>query len=469
MLSAGCDSTTTVASNDTVSQEKTTEKNDENSPVKYSGTDYNKKNEVADIAGAFTINGTISNGNSVEGKFVKLYETEGKDIFLFDSAKVSGGKFTMAIKNAKIGIYKIGFKSFKLGEFIVNPNEKELDLTANALAMDRTIKVTNSQENEALSAYKGEYKKHEVELKKIRSMKAETKVKLDIMYKEEAKLNQVQETMADKYPDTFFAKMVRRWQSPNRFDKGKYWNDIDFTDISLIRSMVLNDRIQDYMRIHASKDGEDGFLNAVDQIYSKSSVNEDVMNFMLYTMMEGFYTSGMTDASLYIVDNYIYGDACGDQEISNIVATKAAGLRSLQIGQIPPDFSIPDLSGKTVNLRNVASKNDLTLILFWASWCHKCEQEMPVIKRIYNQYKEKGFEIIGVSVDMNKPAWENGIKAKQCDWINVSQLEGWQSAVAKDYRVSSTPVMFLVDSKGELLLRPDRAFKLEKWMSSNFQ
>ena len=119
-------------------------------------------------------------------------------------------------------------------------------------------------------------------------------------------------------------------------------------------------------------------------------------------------------------------------------------------------------------MRTVAAKNDLTLVMFWASWCHKCEQEMPVIKKIYDANKAKGFEIIGVSVDMEKNAWLNGIQAKKCDWINVSQLEGWQSPIAKDYRISTTPVMFLLDSKGELLLKPDRAFKLEKWMNENF-
>ena len=55
--------------------------------------------------------------------------------------------------------------------------------------------------------------------------------------------------------------------------------------------------------------------------------------------------------------------------------------------------------------------------------------------------KAKGFEIIGVSVDMERNAWLNGIKAKQCNWINVSQLEGWQSDVARDYRIATTPVI----------------------------
>ncbi len=299
-------------------------------------------------------------------------------------------------------------------------------------------------------------------------MKASTDVKLKLIYEQEKALKVQQDAMAESYPNTFFAKMVRRMQSPNRFDQGNYWKDIDFSDESLVRSMALNDRIQDYMRIHASKDRENGFYNAADEIQEKASINDKVKYFMLFTMMEGFYTSGMEDEAFYIADNYLNENACSDSDVANIMKRRKQDLKSLKIGNTPADFTILDENGKSVNLRTVAAKNDLTLVMFWASWCHKCEQEMPVIKKIYDANKAKGFEIIGVSVDMEKNAWLNGIKAKQCNWINVSQLEGWQSDVARDYRIASTPVMFLLDSKGELLLKPDRAFKLEKWMNENF-
>ena len=469
LMAAGCESTASTASNDEKSNPTTKTEDSSSTAVSQSSSiDYTDKTEIEDISGDFVINGTVTNGTSVEGKLVKIYETEGKDIFILDSTLVKNGAFTMNLKNIKIGVYKIGFKPFQLGEFILNPNEKSIDLSGNALNMERTVKVSNSEENKALSEHKSALNKHKAELKKIRGMKASTDAKLKLIYKQEALLKAQQDGMADNYPNTFFAKMIRRMQSPNRFDQGNYWKDIDFSDESLVRSMALNDRIQDYMRIHASKDKENGFYNAADLIQDKASVNEKVKYFMLYTMMEGFYTSGMEDQAYYIADNYLHEDACADTEVGSLVQKRAEGLRSLRIGQTPPDFTILDEKGKKVNLRTVAAKNDLTLVMFWASWCHKCEQEMPVIKKIYDANKAKGFEIIGVSVDMEKNAWLNGIQAKKCDWINVSQLEGWQSPIAKDYRISTTPVMFLLDSKGELLLKPDRAFKLEKWMNENF-
>jgi len=468
LISAGCESTSTSASNEEKAPQSKEKESTSQDYMTETGTDYSTLDEIKDISGNIVINGTITNAARATETHVKLWETEGKDIFLLDSAKVDNGSFTMNLKEVKTGVYKLGFKSFKCGEFIINPNEKEISLTANAASMERTIKVTNSKENKAFSEYKTIKSKHDVALKSIKQLKASRDVKLKKIYDQEAKLALEQEKIANEYEGTYFSKMVRRWQSPHRFEKEKYWDDVDFTDESLVRSMVLNDRIQDYMRIHASKDGEFGFENAVDRIKTLSSVNDEVLNFMLYTMMEGFYTSGMEDKAFYVVDNYIHGDGCGDNEISSLVDNRAQGLKSLKIGERPPNFTIADPSGKVYDMRKVAAKNDLTLIMFWASWCHKCEQEMPVIKRIYDANKAKGFEIIGVSVDGTKREWEQGIKAKGCDWINVSQLEQWQSPVAKDYRISSTPVMFLVDSKGEIVLKPDRAFKLENWMKQNF-
>ncbi|MFK7757738.1 MAG: thioredoxin-like domain-containing protein [Flavobacteriales bacterium] len=469
LLSAGCESTSPAASTETNTDAAATapEKNTEPTEAVRPFTDYSDKEEVGDIKGSFKLNGDFSNAASYTGKYIKLYETEGKNTFILDSAKMKNGSFSINLKEARIGVHKIGFKRSKLGEFIINPNEKDITLSGNVLYLNNTMKVTGSKENEALAEYRRLEKKYNASLKQIKSQKASKEVKLKQIYAEYDKFKTVQEDLANKYSGTFFAKMVRRIQSPNKQDQGKYWSDVDFTDESLIRSPALNERVQEYMRYHGSK-GEDGFLNAVDNIYSKASVNEAMANFMLYTMMEGFYSSNMKEEAFYVADNYIHGDGCGDLEVSNLLIEREKGLRSLEIGANPPDFAITDDKGKMVKMSEVAAKNDFTLIVFWASWCHKCEQEMPVLKRVYDKYSSQGFEIIGVSVDENMSAWKKGIQDKQCTWINVSQLEQWESPVAKDYRISSTPVMFLVDSKGELILKPDRAFKLENWMKENF-
>jgi thiol-disulfide isomerase/thioredoxin len=180
----------------------------------------------------------------------------------------------------------------------------------------------------------------------------------------------------------------------------------------------------------------------------------------------------MDEPTNYIMDNYIFEGCSLDADAEEFLKNLANEIKSLEVGGTPPDFTIPDPKGKNYTFSKVASENDLTLVIFWASWCHKCEQEMPVIKRVYDKYHAKGFEIIGVSVDMDKGAWIKGIEQKGCNWINVSQLDQWESDVAKDYRIQSTPVMYLVDSKREIILSPkelQRAHMLETWMNANYK
>jgi peroxiredoxin len=139
---------------------------------------------------------------------------------------------------------------------------------------------------------------------------------------------------------------------------------------------------------------------------------------------------------------------------------KAAGIRKLQVGNTPPDFTMKQANGAPVNFDQIAKRKKATLVLFWASFCHKCEREIPAIQSVYNQYKNKGFEIIGVSVDTDRNDWLSGIKEHNTSWPNVADLEGWRGETAKDFRVTSTPVMFLVNDKREIIAKPGNAAEL---------
>jgi peroxiredoxin len=227
------------------------------------------------------------------------------------------------------------------------------------------------------------------------------------------------------------------------------------------------------MRLHASKEKSKeeprlGFYNTVDMLATEimQDGSDEVLEFVLYTLSEGFYSSNMEELSLYVVDNYFYGDACGDAEISELFKKKAAGIRKLQVGNTPPDFTLPNSKGKTVRFSEVATSNELTLVLFWASFCHKCEREIPEVKKVYRQYKSKGLEILAVSVDKERSDWLEGIESHGTEWLNVSDLKGWRSPVSEDFRVSSTPVMFLVNDKREIIAKPKSVKELDKVLSS---
>jgi peroxiredoxin len=434
--------------------------------------------EIGDIRGPMKITGTFSNAKSLDGRQITLYETEGKDRFALDSAIIQNGNFGFELEDVAIGLYRLGISKVEKtqGDIILNPEEAEIAIsypTANLLS---GMTYSNSLENTAWTDYKKEKSKFDRDIKKINKSSVTIDVKREQIYARRKQFDQAQDNLADQHPRTFFAKMVRRLQSPMVMDRDHYWDDIDFKDESLIRSQVLNDRIMVFMQIHAREEnlkssGKQGFYNCVDRIADivKERGSDRVLEFILYTMSESFYKSGSPEVSHYVIDNYFYGDDCGDSEISDLFKMKAAGLRNLEVGNTPPDFSLPDVNGKNIRFSEVVKENEYTLLLFWASFCHKCKEEIPMMKKFYPSASKKGFEILGVSIDYSRGSWIEGIKENDLPWLNVSDLSSWGGPVLKKFRVTKTPVMFLIDKNGTLVARPESAAEIEAFLKKNLK
>ena len=123
------------------------------------------------------------------------------------------------------------------------------------------------------------------------------------------------------------------------------------------------------------------------------------------------------------------------------------------VGQKYIDFSMQTPEGKTVSLSDFVSKNKYTLIDFWASWCGPCRKEMPNVVEAYKAFKDKGFGIVGISLDENADKWKEAITALNITWPQMSDLQGWNNAGAKLYGVNSIPATVLVDQEGTIVAR----------------
>jgi uncharacterized protein (TIGR02145 family) len=122
----------------------------------------------------------------------------------------------------------------------------------------------------------------------------------------------------------------------------------------------------------------------------------------------------------------------------------------LSVGQKAPDFTLNDVNGKPVSLSSKIGPK-LLLIDFWAGWCAPCRKENPNVLKVYNEFKEKGFEIIGVSLDRTKDMWIQAINDDKLPWTQVSDLNYFNSEAAKRYDVVSIPANYLLDEKGIII------------------
>jgi len=129
-------------------------------------------------------------------------------------------------------------------------------------------------------------------------------------------------------------------------------------------------------------------------------------------------------------------------------------------GKEMPEIKLKNPEGKEIALSSLKGK--LVLIDFWASWCGPCRKENPNVVRLYNAYKNKGFEIYSVSLDEEKDKWIKAIEKDGLKWIHVSDLGGWQSSVCSQFNISSIPFTILVSKDGKIIAKGLRGQALEE-------
>ena len=161
------------------------------------------------------------------------------------------------------------------------------------------------------------------------------------------------------------------------------------------------------------------------------------------------------------------GEGAKGSQYGRIIKERIKRLEKTEGGAQAPDFTLTDPQGNAVTMSSVKGK--IKIIDFWASWCGPCRLNNPALRKLYDELHPLGLEIIGVSLDTNKAAWEKAIEKDGLTWINVSSLKGWKCDLIKLYNVTGVPALFVLNENNQIIATGLRGEQLREFLEERLK
>lgn len=201
--------------------------------------------------------------------------------------------------------------------------------------------------------------------------------------------------------------------------------------------------------------------------YSKEVVKFSDQNI---ESLAGFYAMTSLDQFKYEKELVAYADKIKGKFDDNpgvqAFLKQMEIARPISIGHKAPDFSTTGIDGKPVELSDYKGK--YVMLDFWASWCAPCRQENPNVVKQYKKFKDKGFNILGISLDVKKGDWQSAINADGLKWQHASDLQSFEGPTQRLYHVEAIPSNFIIDPNGIIVAKNVTGSALEEFLNTTF-
>lgn len=449
------------------------------------------------ICGFYLFISCLSIAQSITGKLTQLAN---------QTIKLEGfnGLITYPISSTVIdkqGCFKLSYSKTDYGVgylkaadetalFVILSGE-EIEIIGETLSPE-SIKITKGQENRLFEKYATEHPRREqalsawIYLEKIYSQDS-----LFALQKRSFKNIQTEKERIKNEDLVFLEKLPKdsyvRWFLPTRklvssvSTVAQYRPEeipstivalrtLDYADQRLYKSGLFKDAIESHFWLleNSGKTLDTVLIEmkiSIDSLVSNMLKDDQKLNEVTDFLFDLLERHSLFQASEYLALKILNETSC---TINSDLANQLETYRAMKKGNVAPEINFSDggsyLNGmKQSQFNNLSSlQTPYTVVVFGASWCPKCMEELPRLKLNYKKWRSLGVEVVYISLDTDQSAFEQAVKAypffAYCDY------KKWESKVAKDYYVFGTPTFYLLDINREIILRPSTIAQLDAWV-----
>jgi thiol-disulfide isomerase/thioredoxin len=403
------------------------------------------------------------------------------------------GNFELVYSKANYGVGYL-MSSDKKPLFVILSREN-IVLDGEALSYVETIKITKGKENKWFEQYAKEHPKRDqalsawIYLEKMYTADTlfalqQTPQQAIAQEKQRIKAEDstfLAELPTDSYVSWFLpmrklvsgASTIAQYRPEEISATIKAFREIDYTDNRLYKSGLFKDAIESHFWLleNSGRSLDSVFIEmkvSIDAMMENLIKEEKILNEVTDFLFDLLERHSLIQASEYLALKVLNEVSC---TIDNDLAKQLETYRAMKKGNTAPDIIFksdnyaPGYGQNNAPNKLSDLKNNYTVVVFGASWCPKCTEELPEIAKHYSKWKAQGVEVVFVSLDENKEMFKNFTSI--FPFISFCDYQKWNSTAVKDYYVFGSPTMYLLNDKREILLRPNSVSQMDAWVDWN--
>jgi thiol-disulfide isomerase/thioredoxin len=435
--------------------------------------------------GQYSIKGTMN--STLESDWMILYKIEGtRQKFIkntkikIDTITLNGKKNTIGIfefylpTDTKPGAYRVTYRLEYPGFIDFIFNKENISFTFDPDYPNQTVSFSESEENIFYSKYLKEISATQQKLDSLQITSLQnSNLNLKQTYKTTLKkLNTIQKQYLDITENSYVNPLIRATlranpseiqTSPEMYMSNMtttFFDNISFSDETLLNSSFLVDRITDYVfYINYSDDAETQqklYKKSIETVLSKitnMSFKKDILEFLV-AQFESTKNLELID---YLFENHY--NKLPEKIKNNEFLMKKKTILATEVGRIAPDFSWTE-SGKNLQLSTLNDAKNYVLV-FWSTGCSHCLKEIPELHAILKDKKE--LKVVAFSLEKNNLRWAE-MKKTLPNWHHVLGLNKWENQIARTYNIVATPTYMVLDANKKIIAKPEQLKDLQKFI-----